>query len=69
MKQNIYSGFHPLHLAHLAIAVCLLLVAGAYLYAYLYLGKAAIDTFVFCIPCAVIAVLVVVEVIHQTFKR
>jgi len=69
MKQRIDSGFRPIQLAFLAIAVCLFLVAWAYLYAYMYLDKSAIDTFVYCIPCTVVGVALVVKVIHQIFKQ
>ena len=69
MKQNIYSGLHPMHLVLIAIAICLLLVAFAYLYAFICLDKAASQTLIVGIPCALTAVAVIAEVVIDCFKE
>lgn len=69
MKQNIYSGFHPIHLAFIAVAICLLLVAFAYLYAFICLDKAASQTLIVSIPCTLIAVAVIAEVVIEWFRK
>lgn len=68
-KSNIYSGFHPILLVNIAIAICLLLVAGAYLYAYIVLDKAASQTLIVGIPCALLAVALMGEVIYLTVRK
>ena len=62
-EHNPYSGMEIEHVMSIAVAICLLKVAGAYFYAYLFLDKAASQTFIVGIPCLIVSVALVIEVI------